>query len=140
MTGQDGTGNDDYTVKRSAARAFLRAVDWSDADFKKPVIAVCCPVSTTYSPCNAHFGELATLIQQEIEKQGGKAVVFSTPTINDGITMGTEGMRYSLCSRELIADSVETMYEGRFEPLALTQRSHAASDREHRCTARDGSS
>ena len=84
--------NHEYYIKRSAARAFLRAVDWKDGDFTKPIIAVCAPASKTYSPCNAHFGELGNIIAEQINKQGGRAIVFSTPTINDGMTMGTEGM------------------------------------------------
>lgn len=111
LTG-DPSHDKEYYVKRSACRAFLRAVGWKDEDFSKPIIAVCAPSSSTYSPCNAHFDTIGQLLAQAIERNGGKAIVFSTPTINDGMTMGTEGMRYSLCSRELIADSVETMYEG----------------------------
>jgi dihydroxy-acid dehydratase len=103
---------DSHTIKRSAARDFLRAVNWHDADFQKPIIGVCCPISSSYSPCNAHFDKLGDYIEREIELYGGRAIIFSTPTINDGMTMGTEGMRYSLPSRELIADSIETMYEG----------------------------
>jgi dihydroxyacid dehydratase/phosphogluconate dehydratase len=112
LVGTDGSDVNEYTVKRSGARAFMRAVNWKDQDFKKPIIGVCCPVSGTYSPCNAHFDQLSDYIKNEIESYGGRAIVFSTPTINDGMTMGTEGMRYSLPSRDLIADSIETMYEG----------------------------
>ena len=87
-------------------------MEWKDEDFAKPIVAVACPSSATYSPCNAHFDVLGELICKEIVRLGGKPILFSTPTINDGVTMGTDGMRYSLPSRDLIADCVETMYEG----------------------------
>lgn len=89
----------------------LRAVDFSDADFAKPIVTVAC-TATNATPCNAHVGELGEVLQARIEEVGGKAFVFGTPVISDGETMGTSGMRYSLVSRDLIADCIETMHEG----------------------------
>lgn len=97
--------------KRTAARAMLRAVDFTDADFGKPIVTVAC-THTNATPCNAHMNELGAVLQKEVETTGGKAFVFGTPVISDGETMGTSGMRYSLVSRDLIADCIETMHEG----------------------------
>lgn len=97
--------------KRTAARAMLRAVNFSDEDFGKPIVTVAC-THTNATPCNAHMNELGEVLQKEVEAIGGKAFVFGTPVISDGETMGTSGMRYSLVSRDLIADCIETMHEG----------------------------
>lgn len=97
--------------KRTAARAMLRAVDFNDEDFSKPIVTVAC-THTNATPCNAHMNELGVVLQKEVEATGGKAFVFGTPVISDGETMGTSGMRYSLVSRDLIADCIETMHEG----------------------------
>ncbi len=96
--------------KRAAARAMLRAVNFKDADFKKPIVTVACP-ATNATPCNAHIEELGKIIKKEVEKAGGKPFVFGTPVVTDGESMGMEGMKYSLVSRELIADCIETMQE-----------------------------
>jgi dihydroxy-acid dehydratase len=85
----------------------LRAVGFTDEDFKKPQIAVVGSPSDL-TPCNMHLGELATHASKGINGAGGKAVNFSTITVSDGISMGTKGMRYSLVSRDVIADSIET--------------------------------
>ncbi len=95
-------GND-----RAAARSMLRAVGFTDDDFNKPQIAVASAASDM-TPCNVHLGELSEHAQQGITAAGGKSVYFNTITVTDGISMGTQGMRYSLVSREVIADSVET--------------------------------
>src|SRR5690606_3480342 len=95
-------GND-----RAAARATLRAVGFTDEDFKKPQIAVA-SAATNMTPCNVHLGELSEHAQKGIAEAGGKPIYFNTITVTDGISMGTQGMRYSLVSREVIADSVET--------------------------------
>ena len=108
ITGQKGGAN---WVQRSAARAMLRAVRFSDDDFDKPLIALAVTY-TNGTPCNDHIRQLGDLLQQEIEKAGGKAIVFGTPVVSDGISMGTEAMKYSLVSREVIADSIELMTEG----------------------------
>ncbi|MEZ5413753.1 MAG: dihydroxy-acid dehydratase [Opitutaceae bacterium] len=95
-------GND-----RAAARAMLRAVGFTDEDFKKPQIAVA-SAATNMTPCNVHLGDLSEHAQKGIAEAGGKPIYFNTITVTDGISMGTQGMRYSLVSREVIADSVET--------------------------------
>jgi dihydroxy-acid dehydratase len=92
---------------RAAARAMLRAVGFEDADFKKPQVAVVGSPSDL-TPCNMHLGDLAEHASKGIDNAGGKAVNFSTITVSDGISMGTKGMRYSLVSRDVIADSIET--------------------------------
>ena len=98
-------------AKRAAARAMLRAVDFTDEDFVKPIVTVACPF-TNATPCNDHIRDLGDILFQEIEGAGGKPFVFGTPVISDGETMGMEGMKYSLMSRDLIADCIETMHEG----------------------------
>src|SRR3990167_10689306 len=96
--------------KRAAARAMLRAVSFKDSDFTKPIVTVACPY-TNATPCNNHIQKLGEIIFAEIEKKGGKPFIFGTPVVSDGESMGMEGMKYSLVSRELIADSIETMHE-----------------------------
>ncbi|MCC2644603.1 MAG: dihydroxy-acid dehydratase, partial [Burkholderiales bacterium] len=98
-------------VKRSATRAMLRAVGFTDEDFSKPIITIACPY-TNITPCNAHIRDLGDIVSNEITHNGGKPVIFGTPVISDGETMGMEGMKYSLVSRELIADCIEMMHEG----------------------------
>ncbi len=100
-------------ARRAPARAMMRAVGYTDADFEKPLIGVAAPYSDV-SPCNAHIDELARIAESEIVKVGGKPFMFGTPVVTDGETMGTEGMKYSLVSRELIADSIEMMSEAYF--------------------------
>ena len=107
LTGTPGGADWD---KRAAARAMLRAVNFKDEDFKKPIITVACP-ATNATPCNIHIQTLGEIIKKEVEKQGGKPFIFGTPVVTDGESMGMEGMKYSLVSRELIADSIETMQE-----------------------------
>ena len=95
-------GND-----RAPARSMLRAVGFTDDDFKKPQIAVASSPSDM-TPCNVHLGELSDHARKGVNAAGGKAVYFNTITVTDGISMGTLGMRYSLVSRDVIADSIET--------------------------------
>ena len=95
-------GND-----RAPARSMLRAVGFTDDDFQKPQIAVASAASDM-TPCNVHLGELSDHARKGIAAAGGKAVYFNTITVTDGISMGTQGMRYSLVSRDVIADSIET--------------------------------
>ncbi|MCH8474242.1 MAG: dihydroxy-acid dehydratase [Opitutales bacterium] len=93
---------------RTPNRSMLRAVGFTDEDFQKPVVGV----ASTWSmltPCNMHIDELARQSARGTDENGGKAVIFGTITVSDGISMGTLGMRYSLVSREVIADSVETV-------------------------------
>lgn len=108
ITGEKGGAN---WVERTAARTMLRAVRFKDEDFDKPVIAVAVPY-TNGTPCNDHIRDLGDLVQREIEAAGGKAIIFGTPVVSDGISMGTEAMKYSLVSREVIADAIELMTEG----------------------------
>jgi dihydroxy-acid dehydratase len=86
----------------------LRAVGFSDADFKKPVVGIASTWSMV-TPCNMHIDKLAKEAEAGANAAGGKAIIFGTITISDGISMGTPGMRYSLVSREVIADSIETV-------------------------------
>ena len=95
-------------AERAASRAMLYAVGFKREDFQKSQIGV---VSTwsQVTPCNIHIDQLAVSVALGVNEAGGKAVVFNTITISDGISMGTEGMKYSLVSREVIADSIETV-------------------------------
>jgi dihydroxy-acid dehydratase len=95
-------GND-----RAPARSMLRAVGFTDEDFQKPQIAVVSNASDM-TPCNVHLGDLSDHARKGVNEAGGKAVYFNTITVTDGISMGTLGMRYSLVSRDVIADSIET--------------------------------
>ncbi|MBN1379118.1 MAG: dihydroxy-acid dehydratase [Gammaproteobacteria bacterium] len=95
-------------VERVPARAMLRPVGFSDEDFKKPQIGIASTWSQV-TPCNMHIDVLAREACAGADAAGGKGVIFNTITISDGISMGTEGMKYSLVSREVIADSVETV-------------------------------
>ena len=85
----------------------LRAVGFTDEDFHKPQIAVASSASDM-TPCNVHLGDLSDHARKGVNAAGGKAVYFNTITVTDGISMGTQGMRYSLVSRDVIADSIET--------------------------------
>lgn len=93
---------------RAPNRSMLRAVGFKSEDFKKPQIGVASTWSMV-TPCNMHINVLAEETAQAIENAGGKGVVFNTISVSDGISMGTPGMRYSLVSREVIADSIETV-------------------------------
>jgi dihydroxy-acid dehydratase len=86
----------------------LHAVGFTRDDFQKPQIGVASTWSMV-TPCNMHIDQLAVRVAQGVNEAGGKAVVFGTITVSDGISMGTEGMKYSLVSREVIADSIETV-------------------------------
>jgi len=93
---------------RAGARSMLRPVGFTDADFKKPVIGVA-SLWSMITPCNMHLDQLAKESEAGANAAGGKAIIFGTITVSDGISMGTPGMRYSLVSREVIADSIETV-------------------------------
>jgi len=95
-------------VERAPSRSMLRAVGFDDADFKKPQVGIASTWSMV-TPCNMHIDQLALKAAEGANAAGGKAVVFNTITISDGISMGTEGMKYSLVSREVIADSIEAV-------------------------------
>ncbi|MFB1050251.1 dihydroxy-acid dehydratase [Paraliobacillus sp. JSM ZJ581] len=94
--------------KRAPNRAMLRAVGVTDEDFKKPMIGVASTWSEV-TPCNIHLHELAEQAKEGARQAGGVPLIFNTITVSDGISMGTEGMRYSLPSRDVIADSIETV-------------------------------
>ena len=98
-------------VQRSPNRAMLRAVGFGDKDFDKPIVGVA-NAHSTVTPCNKGIGELAGRAESALKKAGAMPQVFGTITISDGISMGTEGMKYSLVSREVIADSIETVCSG----------------------------
>ncbi len=95
-------------IERAPSRAMLRAVGFHEADFKKPQIGVASTWSMV-TPCNMHIDRLAREAEKGVGVSGGKAVIFNTISISDGISMGTEGMKYSLVSREIIADSIEAV-------------------------------
>jgi dihydroxy-acid dehydratase len=94
--------------QQAPARAMLRAVGFRDEDFARPQIGVASTWANV-TPCNMHIGALASEASAGVDAAGGKSVLFNTITVSDGISMGTPGMRYSLVSRELIADSIETV-------------------------------
>ncbi|MBD2253971.1 dihydroxy-acid dehydratase [Nostoc parmelioides] len=98
-------------VQRSPNRAMLRAVGFQDADFTKAIVGVANGYSTI-TPCNMGINQLAQRAEAGINRAGAKPQIFGTITISDGISMGTEGMKYSLVSREVIADSIETVCNG----------------------------
>ncbi|WP_067561016.1 dihydroxy-acid dehydratase [Halofilum ochraceum] len=94
--------------ERAASRAMLRAVGFSEDDFEKPQIGI----ASTWgmmTPCNMHIDGLADAAVEGADEAGAKGVLFNTISVSDGISMGTEGMKYSLVSREVIADSIETV-------------------------------
>ncbi|WP_396586863.1 dihydroxy-acid dehydratase [Bermanella sp. R86510] len=95
-------------INKSASRAMLRAVGFNDDDFKKPQIGIASTWSNL-TPCNMHIDGLAREAAKGADNAGGKSLIFNTITISDGIANGTQGMKYSLVSREVIADSIETV-------------------------------
>ncbi|HEY3857948.1 MAG TPA: dihydroxy-acid dehydratase [Verrucomicrobiae bacterium] len=95
-------------AERAASRAMLYAVGFKAEDFKKPIIGIASTWSMV-TPCNAHIDKLALEAEAGANRAGAKAIIFNTITISDGISMGSEGMKYSLVSREVIADSIETV-------------------------------
>lgn len=96
---------------RAPNRAMLRAVGFDDEKFKKPMIGVASTGSET-TPCNIHINDLAKMAKEGVESAGGAPMIFHTITVTDGIAMGTEGMKYSLPSRDVIGDSIETVVGG----------------------------
>ncbi|MGE9290988.1 MAG: dihydroxy-acid dehydratase [Puniceicoccales bacterium] len=93
---------------RAPNRSMLRAVGFEDEDFEKPLVGIASTWSMV-TPCNMHIDELARESGKGVDAAEGKSVIFGTITVSDGISMGTKGMRYSLVSREVIADSIETV-------------------------------
>jgi dihydroxy-acid dehydratase len=94
-------------AKRAPNRAMLRAVGFTDSDFNKPIVGVANGYSTI-TPCNMGLNDLAVGAESALKQSGAMPQMFGTITVSDGISMGTEGMKYSLVSREVIADSIET--------------------------------
>jgi dihydroxy-acid dehydratase len=115
MPGSNGTGRRSDALlagrDRAPARAMLRAVGLTDDDFGRPLIGVANTWAET-TPCNAHLRELAVQVKEGIREAGGTPLEFNTVVVSDGITMGTEGMKASLVSREVVADSIELMARG----------------------------
>lgn len=95
-------------VENAPARSMLRAVGFRDEDFNKPQIGIASTWANV-TPCNMHIDGLAREVENGVNSAGGKGVIFNTITISDGISNGTEGMKYSLLSREIIADSIEAV-------------------------------
>ena len=95
-------------VEQAPSRAMLRAVGFTEKDFSKPQIGIASTWSMV-TPCNMHIDQLARQAAAGADAAGGKGVIFNTITVSDGISMGTPGMRYSLVSREIIADSIEAV-------------------------------
>ncbi|MDC1043079.1 dihydroxy-acid dehydratase [Gammaproteobacteria bacterium] len=93
---------------QAASRSMLRGVGFKTADFSKPLVGIASTWSKV-TPCNMHINELADLVEKSIDASDCKGVLFNTITVSDGISMGTQGMKYSLVSREVIADSIETV-------------------------------
>src|SRR5210317_1636913 len=95
-------------IEQAPSRAMLRAVGFSEDDFSRPQVGIASTWSMV-TPCNMHIRELADEAAAGVDGSGGKSVQFNTISVSDGISMGTPGMRYSLVSREIIADSIEAV-------------------------------
>jgi dihydroxy-acid dehydratase len=102
-----------HGVPRSPNRSMLRAIGYQDADFEKPIVGIA-NAHSTMNPCNAGIQPLADAADAAARKAGAMPQMFGTITVTDGISMGTEGMKYSLVSREVIADSIETAVQSQF--------------------------
>ena len=116
-------------VERAPNRAMLRAVGFGDDDFHKPIVGVANAYSTI-TPCNLGLQTLADRAVESLRAAGTMPHVFGTITVSDGISMGTEGMKYSLVSREVIADSIETAADNSFNPVLGTERGGQAETKE----------
>src|SRR6056300_180635 len=93
---------------QAASRSMLRGVGFTSEDFSKPFVGIA-STGAKVTPCNMHINQLADVVEKSVDSSGGKGVLFNTITVSDGISMGTQGMKYSLVSREVIADSIETV-------------------------------
>ena len=105
--------------KAACGRANLRAAGWGEEDFSKPVITVGIPYSNGL-PCNNRTRELGDVICAAIEREGGKSIIAMTPVISDGETNGSTGMKYSLPSRDMIADCMDMMHHGYMADAIIT--------------------
>src|SRR5437764_10851916 len=104
---------------RAPARSFYKAIGFTDEDLEKPIIGIANTWTETM-PCNFNLRQLAARIKEGVRAAGGTPMEFNTVAVSDGITMGTEGMKASLVSRELIADSMELMARGYFFDAMIT--------------------
>ena len=95
-------------AEQAPSRSMLRGVGFTDEDFKKPHVGIA-SLGASVTPCNMHLDDLASIVEKSVNSYGCKGITFNTITVSDGISMGTEGMKYSLVSREVIADSIETV-------------------------------
>src|SRR3954468_10517942 len=102
-----------HGIARSPNRSMLRAIGYQDADFDKPIVGIANGHSTM-NPCNAGIQPLADAADDAARRAGAMPQMFGTITVTDGISMGTEGMKYSLVSREVIADAIETATQSQF--------------------------
>ena len=93
---------------QAASRSMLRGVGFTSEDFTKPFVGVA-STGAKVTPCNMHLNQLSEIVEDSVNSEGGKGILFNTITVSDGISMGTQGMKYSLVSREVIADSIETV-------------------------------
>src|SRR5690606_35437871 len=100
-------------AERAPNRSMYYGLGYVDADFEKPMVGIANGHSTI-TPCNSGLQRLADAAVEAIREAGGNPQIFGTPTISDGMSMGTEGMKYSLVSREVIADCVETCVQGQW--------------------------
>src|SRR5260370_37885865 len=104
---------------RAPARSFLKAIGYSDEDLQKPIVGIANTWTETM-PCSYKLRQLATRIKEGVRAAGGTPMEFNTVAVSDGITMGTEGMKASLVSRELICDSMELMARAYFFDAMIT--------------------
>ena len=93
---------------QAASRSMLRGVGFTTEDFSKPFVGIA-STGAKVTPCNMHLNKLSEIVEDSVNNSGGKGILFNTITVSDGISMGTQGMKYSLVSREVIADSIETV-------------------------------
>ena len=93
---------------QAASRSMLRGVGFTSDDFTKPFVGIA-STGAKVTPCNMHLNQLSEIVEGSVNNEGGKGILFNTITVSDGISMGTQGMKYSLVSREVIADSIETV-------------------------------
>jgi len=111
--------------ERAQSRAMLHAVGFERGDFAKSQIGIASTWSQV-TPCNIHIDKLAIASAEGVAKAGSKPLIFNTITISDGISMGTQGMKYSLVSREVIADSIETVHRRLRQKYARLSHGHRA--------------
>ena len=98
---------------QAASRSMLRGVGFTSEDFTKPFVGIA-STGAKVTPCNMHINQLADVVEKSVDGSGGKGVLFNTITVSDGISMGTDGMSFSLPSRDIIADSIETVMQAQW--------------------------